>query len=471
LPPGPKGVPFLGNISYALGIQKASHQWAYYAELSKKYCSDIVHFGIIGEHVIVLNSVKATNEILEKRSGLYSDRARTFVRSAARHHHVYLTNSPYRLHRRTFHQDFNRQAIATYEPIMLDSCSALLKKLAPEQYDLTHAGFAILNAVYGMTTQGEIDDYVHLAGLAAPSVVETFNHGSFLVDFFPLLKYVPAWLPGGSFKKKAAAWAPTVSNLRNAPNCVATKNFEKFNVSPTLQDGLHTNIGSEANMEEVIKNTTGIAYFELPFHFQTVALLMSSLLVLSHHPEVQKKAQKELDSVIGRHRLPDFSDQKSLPYIDAILKEVQRMYPVTPLRAVPHRSTSNDIYDGYFIPKGSVIIGNAWAILHDPKVYFDPLRFNPDRFMEKDSNMPPNPELYAFGFGRRVCPGRHFALQAAWIVLASVLATCNIMRSRDDDLRKKIDPWKDFNDGVIVHPKPFKCRIVPRSLDALNLMN
>ncbi|THU87849.1 hypothetical protein K435DRAFT_866836 [Dendrothele bispora CBS 962.96] len=304
LPPGPKGVPFLGNISYALSIQKASHQWAYYLELSKKYRSDIVHFGVMGEHVIVLNSVKATDEILEKRSGLYSDRALMYMSNLVGL--LYIEDgagtlplwdihlSGGLLHRRTFHQDFNRQAIVAYEPIMLQSCSALLKKLAPsKQYDLTsqipeiehenldsyirsHAGFAILNAVYGMTTQeGKIDDYVHLAGLAAPSVVETFNHGSFLVDFFPLLKYVPDWLPGVSFKKKAAAWAPTVSNLRDGPwekfkssiisgtaaDCVATKNFEKFNVSPTLQDRLHMNIGSEADMEEVIKNTTGIAYF------------------------------------------------------------------------------------------------------------------------------------------------------------------------------------------------------------------
>jgi len=94
---------------------------------------------------------------------------------------------------------------------------------------------------------------------------------------------------------------------------------------------------------------------------------MSSLFALSHHPEVQKKAQNELDMAIGHDRLPNFSDRHNLPYIEAILKEAQRMFPVTPLgellkifngifwriSALPHCSVSDDIYEGYFIPKGN----------------------------------------------------------------------------------------------------------------------
>ncbi|KAK7455187.1 hypothetical protein VKT23_011059 [Stygiomarasmius scandens] len=80
---------------------------------------------------------------------------------------------------------------------------------------------------------------------------------------------------------------------------------------------------------------------------------------MSHHSEVLQKAQQELDRVIGSHRLPDFNDRKDLPYVEAFLKEVERMYPVTPL-AIPHRVITDDIYDGYFIPKGTTVVGNAW---------------------------------------------------------------------------------------------------------------
>jgi cytochrome P450 len=77
------------------------------------------------------------------------------------------------------------------------------------------------------------------------------------------------------------------------------------------------------------------------------------------HPRVQEKAQEELDEVIGRDRLPEFSDRESLPYVNAIVKEVLRWYPNTPL-GIPHATTEEDDYKGMRIPKGSLIIMNVW---------------------------------------------------------------------------------------------------------------
>jgi cytochrome P450 len=77
------------------------------------------------------------------------------------------------------------------------------------------------------------------------------------------------------------------------------------------------------------------------------------------HPEVQSKAQEELDRVIGQHRLPGFVDKESLPYVSAILKEVLRWYPNTPL-GIPHSAFEEGEYKGMRIPKGSLIIPNMW---------------------------------------------------------------------------------------------------------------
>lgn len=83
-------------------------------------------------------------------------------------------------------------------------------------------------------------------------------------------------------------------------------------------------------------------------------------LAMTLYPEIQRLAQRELDAVVGSERLPQFSDQDSLPYINAIVKECLRWQPVAPL-AIPHRSVEDDIYkDKYFIPKGSMVIGNVW---------------------------------------------------------------------------------------------------------------
>jgi hypothetical protein len=96
------------------------------------------------------------------------------------------------------------------------------------------------------------------------------------------------------------------------------------------------------------------------------------------YPEVQKKAQAEIDAVVGPNRLPDFHDRPFLPYIDAVLKELTRWNLVVPLgrsfvivivatiptssEGVPHTSTSDDEYNGFYIPKGTIVIGNAWLV-------------------------------------------------------------------------------------------------------------
>ena len=120
------------------------------------------------------------------------------------------------------------------------------------------------------------------------------------------------------------------------------------------------------------------------------------------NPEAMKKAQQELDRVVGKGELPGFSDKENLPYIDALVKEVLRWSPSLPL-AVPKRAMQDDVYRGYLIPEGVTVVENVWAILRDPSVYPDPEVFNPDRFL-KDGKINPlvfDPENRIFGTGRR----------------------------------------------------------------------
>ena len=79
------------------------------------------------------------------------------------------------------------------------------------------------------------------------------------------------------------------------------------------------------------------------------------------HPEIQAKIQAELDSVVGRSRLPDFSDRENLPYVNAVYKELIRWHPLVPL-GVPHRAIMEDEYKGMRIPEGSIMIPNVWFV-------------------------------------------------------------------------------------------------------------
>ncbi len=92
---------------------------------------------------------------------------------------------------------------------------------------------------------------------------------------------------------------------------------------------------------------------------QTLSSIQALFLVLASFPEAQKKAQAELDAVVGPHRLPDFADQESLPYVCAVIKECLRWRAIVPL-GIPHRLIEDDEYRGYFIPKGTLVISNIW---------------------------------------------------------------------------------------------------------------
>ena len=96
------------------------------------------------------------------------------------------------------------------------------------------------------------------------------------------------------------------------------------------------------------------------------------------YPEVQKKAQAEIDAVVGPNRLPNFHDRPSLPYINAVIKESTRWNLAAPLggpffiiivstiltssEGIPHMSTGADEYNGFYIPKGTIMIANAWLV-------------------------------------------------------------------------------------------------------------
>ncbi|RXW14807.1 hypothetical protein EST38_g11043 [Candolleomyces aberdarensis] len=179
------------------------------------------------------------------------------------------------------------------------------------------------------------------------------------------------------------------------------------------------------------------------------------------YPEVQKRAQKEIDEVVGYGRLPDFNDRPQLVYLEALIMELLRWHQPAPL-AIAHSTSEDDVYEGYFIPKDTVVMGNIWHILHDPETYPDPFNFNPDRFI-KDGKINPqvtNPEA-VFGFGRRICPGQYIAVDTLYVLISSVLAVFDVSVPKDANGNPDIKP--SFSIGLICHPDPPKCSITPRS--------
>ncbi|KAN0126201.1 O-methylsterigmatocystin oxidoreductase [Lactarius tabidus] len=186
--------------------------------------------------------------------------------------------------------------------------------------------------------------------------------------------------------------------------------------------------------------------------------------------DIVKRVLGSMYQVVSRDRLPTIKDRSRLPYVEAICKELLRWQMVVPL-GVPHASTEDDIYRGFFIPKGSIIITNSWGILHNPDLYPDPETFNPERFLNKDGTFRDDPTIsLAFGGGKRICPGRHLVDAALFIVTASVLSAFDVTKARDENGHEiPVNPMIDV-DSVVCHPVKFECSITARDKIAEDLI-
>ncbi|KAI4950472.1 hypothetical protein J4E91_004355 [Alternaria rosae] len=323
------------------------------------------------------------------------------------------------------------------------------------------AGSVILKITYGYTTVADGNDpFVDLAAKTMEQFANATVPGKWPVDIFPFLRYLPAWLPGAGFQDTARRMAAQLSQCTNQPYEFVKKQMKEKRHSPSFLSQCIEGLGSGAEMEFVHKWAALALY--LGGADTTVSSIMTFFLAMTVFPEVEKKAQEELDRIIGGNKLPVSKDRESLPYIEAIMKETHRWHLVLPM-CLPHCSTEEDTCRGYRIPKGSILLPNNWHFTHDSEVYPDPMVFRPERFLKTPTHQSEiDPRNFIFGYGRRICPGRYVADNALFITIAQTLAVFNITKFVDDNGRV-MEPEVKFEPGAISHPVPYRCSIKPRS--------
>jgi len=265
-------------------------------------------------------------------------------------------------------------------------------------------------------------------------------------------------VPGATFKVKAAQWRESAMQLANVPFDMVREQMAQGHARPSFLKELleDPEVSSDPEKLDIVKWSAASLYAGASD--TTVSALTSFFLAMSLYPEVQARAQAEMDQVVGQGRLPAWDDHDSLPYLEALVKEVLRWNPVAPLGG-PHRSSKEQEFEGQRIPEGTVFISNLWGIFHDEKVYPDPSKFDPARYLGDQTGGVSSP---AFGFGRRACPGRDLAYITVWITFAQSIATLNIRKAVDSN-GSEINPSLEYTPGIISHPPPFQCRIEART--------
>ncbi|PHH78438.1 hypothetical protein CDD80_6845 [Ophiocordyceps camponoti-rufipedis] len=321
----------------------------------------------------------------------------------------------------------------------------------------------ILKMTYGYETQHEAGDpLISLADRTLLYFVKTVTPLTWAVDFIPQLSHLPKDFPGFSFHETARVAKKLVEGHAEIPYSFVRSRTADESHRPSYVSWLIEKLSGESGVspddERVIKWSAATMYAAIAD--TTTLAVRSVILALVVFPEVQRKAQEEIDRVVGSRRLPDFKDRENLPYIEAMIKESVRWIPAAPV-SMPRVATEDLTYGDYLISKGTVLYPSVWWFLHDPETYTDPECFKPERYLEPLNEPEPR---YAFGFGRRACPGKFLTGDMLFILISRMVAVFEFSKAVDDkgieiEVQVKIDP------GMITRLKDFAYRVKPRSVE------
>ncbi|KIJ60832.1 hypothetical protein HYDPIDRAFT_97943 [Hydnomerulius pinastri MD-312] len=472
LPPGPG----FWHAVKGLVTMDSSAPWLLFAEWHKQY-GPLVYTDI-AQSLLITNSESIARELLEKRSSKYSSRPET--RSFDLYGWGWTTvvlpyNDRWRQHRRFYMHGFRPDVAVQWLPFQIQKARALLLNLltSPMDHELhvsTFTASTVLSVTYGYNTASHDDPLVEIVNQAMVLLVRGSEFSKIIFfTMFPFLQYLPTWLPGLSFYRDAQASRKFSRIMLDAPFEHVKKSMADGKAQVSLVSEILSQLeedGGPYDGEEVVKEvaTSGFAAgFET-----TASYLMAFFLAMTMHHSIQERAQAEIDTVVGKGRLPDFDDRPSLPYVEALLRELMRWHQVVPF-GVGHAVTEDDVYDGVFIPKNTIVMVNIWAIAHDESKYPDPHKFNPSRFLTPEGKLNDDDMYIIFGFGRRICPGRHLAVASLWAAIVSILAAFDIRKAKDEK-GNDIEIAPIFTPGATSRPVPFPCKITPRSAETEHLV-
>ncbi|TFK21254.1 cytochrome P450 [Coprinopsis marcescibilis] len=406
LPPSPKGLPIIAN---ALSIPPLPFGIAPHCPSGAG--SDVVYAHALGFSVVVLNSKKAAVYLLEVKSAVTSSRYNPPMSCDLLEwgYLIPLTQhgEELRAKRKMFQQHFHPNNPSQHRIGIDQNLPEMLVRLLETPKDFRHInalfmGEMVFGLTYGIKGEASADYYLKILEEALAPLFKASVPGAFFVDIFPFFK----------------------GDANGTLNETMTRHIK--DVAASLYAG-----GTET----------------------TLAMLDYFYVAMTLYPDVQAKAQKESDDYLKGERLPKFDDQPYLPYVTALVKELLRWQPVSPLD-VPHLSTEDYFYKGYFIPKGTIIAANQWVMLYNDEDYPDVENFKPERYLTREGQLDSSvlqPESIAFDFRRRICLASH---------IASILSVLSI-----DDV-EHFDHARNFKVGIARAQTEFQYRIEPRSKDA-----
>lgn len=374
MPPGPFPLPIVGN-TFLLPDTKP---WFYFEKLSQQYNAPMITFWIGRSPTVWLNDAWAASELLDKRAGIYSSRPRMVVfgdlgsgdwnlvtmKYGERWYH--LTKETVadgrRVHRKITHSGVGTQQVRSYRTIQNNESKLIAHSLLDEptrfeKHFERYAASVVSIIAYGRRIPNYLDpiitEVIAVMQLAAELNVpgKTFP---MLMETFPILAKFPNWMApwkhglGGRRRGKDFFFSLAKEANDESPNDNFARQIFDLKEKYDLDDREISAISG--NLFGAGSDTSS-------------STLVTMVLACVMFPEAVKKAQQEIDEVVGSDRSPGFDDLLNMPYVEAFVKEVFRWRSVAIIGGQPHAPIQDDYYNGWFIPKNTWVQGNLWYVL------------------------------------------------------------------------------------------------------------
>nr|QQL94704.1 cytochrome P450 2f2b [Lateolabrax maculatus] len=212
--------------------------------------------------------------------------------------------------------------------------------------------------------------------------------------------------------------------------------------------------GSSFSEEHLIMNA-------LDLHFAgtdtTSNTLLTGFLYLMTYPHIQERCQQEIDEVLEGKDRATFDDRNNMPYVQAVIHEVQRIANTVPL-SVFHCTTKDTELMGYVIPRGTLIIPNLTSVLNEEGQWKFPNEFNPENFLNDQGEFVKPEAFMPFSTGPRMCLGESLARMELFLIVVTLLRKFNFIWPEDAG-----EPDYTPVYGVTLTPKPYLMKVQLRA--------
>ncbi|THU84092.1 cytochrome P450 [Dendrothele bispora CBS 962.96] len=468
-PPGPRGLPILGNL-FQLDNEKS---WRTFAKWKDLY-GPIIYLNTVGQPMIILNSKKVAEDLFDRRGSNYINRHRFIVveKTTGDSNIGFMRSTErWRKMRRASEHALGPKISSNYHHIQTSESILLAHGIMNQPHtwlsQIERASSSTsLSILYDLPSRNLNDPTVKFMNDFIDCIDKIAVPGNYLVDMLPFLECFPRWM--AKWKQDAEENYKTFTSkfedmFLRIKNETATGNEQRPSFCVTLAENQKQHRLSDTDCAWL----AGVLY--AAGHETTSTTMAWFIFSVIQFPQVQARAHEELDRVVGHSRLPSFADIKHLPYIQALVKEVLRWKPAAPI-GVPHVPIQDDYYEGYLIRKGTICIPCIWSINRDPEAYgSDADEFHPERHLDENGCLKDeeNEGHVTYGFGQRICVGRHFANNELFIQIAMILWAMQLepVKDKDGNLMKP-DVDAESLHGFFLRPPPFQINAIKRFEEA-----